>query len=262
MKRYLFLTLAAVLIAGLAQTASAQRKKAKPEEPKKKIENPERSRGTELNLSDEQKQKLVQIRRQAAKEQIRLSADKKIAALELHEMLQADQPNQAMLDRKIEQLAQLNSQLTKNRLQTGIATRSVLTKEQRMAARQMMGRRMARMHGQQRMKIFRFRRGPGGPAGGPGMMWFQNRGKKMGMEQEEMMEERESSEPEDSDELGIFEGTGLPQQEGLAELNPMDLGEPDEFEQPDGRPFDWEDFDEPAPMPGFHPFSPDDDGWQ
>jgi len=242
-----------VFILGLALTANAQRKKTKPEEPKKRAE---------LNLSDEQKQKLAAIHRQAAKERIRLHADQQIARLELQEMLQADQPNQATLNSKIEQLAELNRQMTKNRLDNMLAARSVLTKEQRMTMRQMMGKRMARMHGQKKMKIFRFHRGPGGPGGGPGMMMFQKRGKPMGMEQEEMMEEEDSSEPEDSDEVGTLEGIGFPQDEDFAELNPMTFGEPDELEQPDAQPFDWEDFDEAAPMPGFHPFSPEDNGWQ
>ena len=150
MKRYLLPTLAAVIIAGIALTADAQRRKpAKPEEPKKKVGNSERGRRAELNLSDEQKEKLAAIHSQAAKEGIRLRADQQIARLELQEMLQADQPNQAALNSKIEQLSELNRQMTKNRLQNMLAARAVLTKEQRMAARQMMGRRMARMRGRE-----------------------------------------------------------------------------------------------------------------
>jgi Spy/CpxP family protein refolding chaperone len=240
----------AVLVLGVSLTANAQRKKTKPEEPKKKIENPERSRGMELNLSGEQKQKLAQIRRQAVKERIRLNADMQIARLELREMLEADQSNQTMLDRKIEQLSGLHSQLAKNRLQSTIASRSVLTKEQRMMARQKMGKRMAKMHGTQRMRVFRFRRGPGGPGDGPGMMMFQKRGKPMGMEPGEPMDEEfEPMENEDFEGFGILKGTESFEFEDFAEL--------DAFE-----PFDFEGFDELVPMLDFRSVQPEDDGWQ
>jgi len=245
-KRYLAMALTAVLILGLALTANAQRKKTKPEEPKKTAE---------VNLSEEQKQKLAQIRRQAAKERIRLHADQQIARLELQEMLQADQPNQAILDRKIEQLSGLHSQLAKNRLQSTIASRSVLTKEQRMAMRQKMGKRMAKMHGpkmhgQKRMKIFRFHRGQGGPGGGPGMMMFQKRGKPMGMEPGEPTDEEfEPMENEDFEGFGILKGTESFEFEDFAEL--------DAFE-----PFDFEGFDELVPMPDFRSVQPEDDRWQ
>ncbi len=159
MKRILVVTTATALVLGLAMTALAQRKKVKREEPKMKAE---------LKLSDEQKQKLGAIHRQGAKERIRLNAERQIAHIELQELLQADQPNQAALDRKIEQLADLNRQLTQNRLQGRVASRSILSKEQWAALKHKMGKRMMVKRGPHRnMRIFRFR-GPGGGFG-PGM---------------------------------------------------------------------------------------------
>jgi Spy/CpxP family protein refolding chaperone len=165
MKRVLVATTVTALVLGLALTALAQRKKAKSEEPKMKAE---------LKLSDEQKQKLAAIHRQGAKERIHLNAERQIAHIELQELLQSDRPDQGAVDRKIEQLADLNRQLTQNRLQGSVASRSILSKEQWAALKHKMGKRMMVKRGPHRnMRIFRFRgpdrgfgsgMGPGGSA--------------------------------------------------------------------------------------------------
>ncbi|MGE5692448.1 MAG: Spy/CpxP family protein refolding chaperone, partial [Candidatus Zixiibacteriota bacterium] len=113
--------------------------------------------------------KLSAIHRQGAKERIRLNAERQIAHIELQELLQADRPDQAAVDRKIDQMAELDRQLTQNRLQGRVASRSVLTKEQWAALKGKIGRGMMK-HRQHRIKMFRFhglRRGFG-PGMGPG----------------------------------------------------------------------------------------------
>jgi Spy/CpxP family protein refolding chaperone len=233
MRRSLILTLTAVLILGLTALAFAQRaKKPKAEAPKAKAE---------LKLSDEQKEKMQAIRRQAAKEQIRLSADRKLAHLELQELLEAETPNQAAIDRQVQRLAELNAQMTKSKLQSRIAAGSVLTKEQKAGMRKMMANRMKmRMH--QRMKVLRMHRAPGGR--GPAMM-FRGKGRPMGMESEMP---GEAPAPE-AVEMGL-------EMEGMEGFEPFAFFETDDME-----PFEWE-LEEMAPMPDFPPPPADDEGWQ
>ena len=195
MRRVLVATTVTALVFGLTLTALAQRKKAKTEESKMKAE---------LKLSDEQKQKLSAIHRQSAKERIRLNAERQIAHIELQELLQADRPDQGTIDQKIDQLAELDRQLTQNRLQSRVASRSVLTKEQWAALKGKIGKGMMK-HRQHRIKTFRFhgpRRGFGpGMGPGPGVP-----GRRMGDESFEWEEAtpEESAEFEDFEPFGFF----------------------------------------------------------
>ena len=233
MKRFLVLTAVSALVLSLALTALAQRKKAKPEESKKQAE---------LKLSDEQKQKLAAIHRQGAKERIRLNAERQIAHIELQELLQADQPNQAALEQKINQLADLNRQLTQNRLQSSVASRSILSKEQWAALKHKAGKRMMKQR-QHRMKMFRFK-GPGrtfGPGMGPGP------GRPMGdepFESEEAMPE-EMGEIDDFEQFGFLVPSGI---EGVEEPD-FDMDFPS-FEA------------EPEFEMNFQPSEPSEGDWQ
>lgn len=225
MKRVLILTTVAALVLSLALTALAQRKKAKPEESKNK---------TELKLSDEQKQKLAAIHRQSAKERIRLNSGRQIAHIELQEFLQTDQPDQAAIDRKIDQLAELSRQLTQNRLQSSVASRSILTKEQWAALKGKMGKRMMK-HRQHRVKMFRFK----GRGFGPGMDPGSGPARPMGNESFDL----EEAMPDKMGELDEFE------QFGFAEEPDFDL---------DFHPFEAE----PEFEMNYQPSEPSDDGWQ
>ncbi|HXF49157.1 MAG TPA: Spy/CpxP family protein refolding chaperone [Verrucomicrobiae bacterium] len=188
MRRLLVATTVTALVLGLTLTALAQRKKVKTEESKMKAE---------LKLSDEQKQKLQSIHRQSAKERIRLNAERQIAHIELSEILQADRPDQGTIDRKIDQLAELDRRLTQNRLQSRVASRSVLTKEQWAVLKGKIGKGMMK-HRQQRIKMFRFhgpRRGFG-LGMGPGVP-----GRRMGDESFEW----EEAAPEEAAEFDEFD---------------------------------------------------------
>lgn len=235
MKRFLVLSTVTALVLGLTLTALAQRKKPKPEESKKQ---------SELKLSDEQKQKLAAIHQQGAKERIRLNAERQIGHIELQELLQADQPNQAALDRKIDQLADLNRQLTQNRLQSSVASRSILSKEQWAALKGKMGKRMMK-RGQHRVKMFRFK-GPGrsfGPGMGPG----SGPARPMG---DESFESEEAM-PGEMGEIEDFEQFGF--------LAPSEIGgaEEPEFD------IDFHSFEaEPEFEMDFQPSEPSGNGWQ
>ncbi len=193
MKRFLVAIAITALVLSLALSAFAQRKKERTEEPKNKAE---------LKLSDEQKQKLSVIHRQSAKERIRLNAERQIAHIELSELLQSDRPDQGAIDRKIGQLAELSRQLTQNRLQGRVASRSVLTKEQWAALKGKIGKGMLK-HRQQRMKMFRFK--GLGRGFGPGMGPGPAPGRPMGDESFE----REEAVPEEAAEMEVFDQFGF-----------------------------------------------------
>ncbi|MCI0331187.1 MAG: Spy/CpxP family protein refolding chaperone [candidate division Zixibacteria bacterium] len=233
MKRTLVATTVTALVLSLALTVWAQRKKVKPEESKMKAE---------LKLSDEQKQKMAAIHRESAKERIRLFAERQIAHIELRELMQADQPDQSAIDRKIDQVAELDRQLTQNRLQSRVASRSVLTKEQWAALKGKMGKRMMK-HRLHRMKMFHFK-GPGhgiGPEMGPGP------GRPMGDESLEWKEEV----PEEAGEMEEFEHFGFLPPSGLEEVEAPDFD------------MDFHSFEaDPEFEMEFHPSEPSDEGWQ
>lgn len=228
MKRILVASTITTLVLGLTMTALAQRKKAKVEESKMKAE---------LKLSDEQKQRLQTIHRQSAKERIRLNAERQIAHIELQELLQADKPDQGTIDRKIDQLAELDRQLTQNRLQSRVASRSVLTKEQWAALKGKVGKGMMK-HRQHRMKMFRFhgpRRGFGpGMGPGPGVP-----GRPMGDESFEW----EETAPEEAAEFDDFDQFSFLNEPGFEmEFPPLEVEQ--EFEM------------------NFYTPEPSEEGWQ
>lgn len=225
MKRVFVAATVSALVLGLTLSGYAQRRKAKPEEPQKPAE---------LKLSEEQKEKLAAIHREGAKEQIRLGAERRIAQMELQELLQSDRPDQTAVGRKIDQLADLNRQMTENRLHHAAEARSVLTREQWNALHRRMARGMM-FRNRERMRILRFR-GPGGPfhpGMGPG-----SGGRPMG---DESFQPGNPT-PEDMSRLDEFDGLGF--------LQP---GDPEDFNPADDQPL----IEEQAP-----PSPPTDDNWQ
>ena len=234
-KLFLVLTTVLAMVLSLTLTALAQRKKAKPAESKQPAE---------LKLSDEQKQKLAAIHGQGAKERIRLNAERQIAHIELQELLQADQPNQAALDRKIDQLADLNRQLTKNQLKSLVASRSVLTQEQWAARKQKMGKRMMQ-HRHHRLKMFRFKDPTRGF--GPGMGSGYAPARPRGGESFEMEEPL----PDERGDVDEFEQLGFLVPSGVAGVE-----EPDFVREL--HPFETD----PELEMGSPPSEPADEGWQ
>lgn len=120
----------------------------------------------ELGLSEEQAGQLRSLRFEAAKSGLQARTDVKLKHLELQQLLQSDEPNQAAIDKALRGLSDAQYALMKNGVQHQLAMRQVLTAEQRKKwegmKRQFMRHRMHRMGGQR----FFERRGPRGPRGG------------------------------------------------------------------------------------------------
>lgn len=116
----------------------------------------------ELGLSDAQVSQLRTLRFEAAKAGLQARTDVKLKRLELQELMQADEPNQAAIDKTLRGLADAQYALMKNRIQHQLAMRQVLTPEQR---KKMEGMKHQFMRHRMGRRSFD-RRGPRGPRGG------------------------------------------------------------------------------------------------
>lgn len=125
-----------------------------------------------LNLSDEQKNQIEKLRTDFQKQQIGQRAKVQTAAVELRQLLRAENPDKAAIEKKINEMAQLRAQLQISRVHQMLNVRKVLTPEQQKMVREAVkervkGHMMERRH---RMREFgpRFRGRFEGRLGGVG----------------------------------------------------------------------------------------------
>ncbi len=85
----------------------------------------------ELAITAEQRQKLDEIRFNSEKESIQHRAALQIQNLELSHMLDAENPDRAGIDKKIQEIAQEQASLLRTSINAGLNARSLLTAEQR-----------------------------------------------------------------------------------------------------------------------------------
>lgn len=83
-----------------------------------------------LELTPEQKDKIMETRLNFQKDKIKLKADMKIAQLELKSLMREEELNKTEIYKKIEYLGNLKTQLAKYRVDQRMAIRDILTKEQ------------------------------------------------------------------------------------------------------------------------------------
>ncbi|MGB2696247.1 MAG: hypothetical protein WBD28_00135 [Candidatus Zixiibacteriota bacterium] len=83
-----------------------------------------------LELTPEQKEKIMETRLNFQKDKIKLKADMEIAQLELKSLMREEELNRGEIYGKIEYLGDLKTQLAKNRVDQRMAIRDILTKEQ------------------------------------------------------------------------------------------------------------------------------------
>jgi Spy/CpxP family protein refolding chaperone len=95
-----------------------------------------------LNLTDDQKTKLADIRDRQARRAIPVQGDLRIAALDLRKVMQADKPDQRAIDAQIDKVAGLRASLQKSRVASMLEARSVLTPAQQKLMREHRGMRM------------------------------------------------------------------------------------------------------------------------
>lgn len=116
-----------------------------------------------VGLTKEQMDKLRALGTSAAKARIRAEADMKIKRLELAELLQAEKPDRAAIDKKLRELADLHYNALKARADNLLAFREIVSADQREKIKAFVHERI-----QQRMREFRgmrpgMREGPRGP---------------------------------------------------------------------------------------------------
>ena len=125
----------------------------------------------ELGLTEEQQTKLRALHFETAKSGLQARTNLRLRQLELRELLEQDEPNQAELDKRIKALTDAQGATTRQRIEHRMAFRRVLTPEQRAklrtTVRQHMRHRMMRFRegGEHRMRM----RGPEGE----GFQWRQ-----------------------------------------------------------------------------------------
>jgi len=120
-----------------------------------------------LGLTDEQVGRLHTISVDAQKASVQTRADVELRHIELRELLRADNPDQNAIMQKLDEVNALRGKMEKQRVQTMLSARSVLTPEQIKKVKTFMENRGAgggpeREHGTER------RGGPGRPPGHPG----------------------------------------------------------------------------------------------
>lgn len=116
----------------------------------------------EMGLTDEQHQQLRALHSEGRKAGIRSHADLEIKRMELQELLEADEPNQAAIDKAVRELNDLRGATLKRHIDHRLAFRNVLSPEQRSKFKKLHHQRghMFRHHPARRDQ--RFMDGPGG----------------------------------------------------------------------------------------------------
>ena len=95
-----------------------------------KPEKQEKRMKAGLELTPEQKERIMETRLNFQKDKIKLRADMKIAQLELKSLMREEELNRSEIYRKIDYIGNLKTQLAKNRVDQRMAIRDILTKEQ------------------------------------------------------------------------------------------------------------------------------------
>jgi len=118
-----------------------------------------------LDLTEEQQVQIEQINTDAMKAHLPIRSKLQTLNAELDEILIADNPNRGAINRKIDEMSSLRTEMQKDRIDTRLKIRELLTEEQRVKFDAI------RMHGPGKRMMRHFGRGlRGGMRGGrPGM---------------------------------------------------------------------------------------------
>jgi len=113
-----------------------------------------------LNLSDDQRKRLADIRDRRAREAIPIQSDLKVAHLDMRKLMRADKPDLRAIEAQIDRVSALRARLEKLHVAGHLEARAVLTPAQQKILREQGGRMHMGWMGGHRMD--------GGP--GPGRM--------------------------------------------------------------------------------------------
>jgi Spy/CpxP family protein refolding chaperone len=98
----------------------------------------------QLGLTDQQRDRIAEIRDRHQREAIEQRARLRLARLDLHKLLRADRPDRGAIDRQIDELARLRAELGKARIGSMLEVRSVLTPAQQRRLKSLRGARVPR----------------------------------------------------------------------------------------------------------------------
>lgn len=96
---------------------------------------------TALGLTDEQANQLRQIMVEAQKSALKTRADLGVRRIELRELMRGDQPDREAVMKKVEEISDLRGQMMKQRIDSLLAAKAILTPEQQKKIRAFMERR-------------------------------------------------------------------------------------------------------------------------
>ena len=94
----------------------------------------------QLELSDEQVQKIRGILREARKQSIKVRANLRVARIELREFVTQEKVDKSKIDAKLGQIGEFRQQRLRLRTDVVLQTREVLTPEQRVKAERWLSR--------------------------------------------------------------------------------------------------------------------------
>ncbi len=123
-----------------------------------------------LGLTDQQADRLRQIRVDAKKSSVRIRADMAIQGLELRELLRVDKPDREVVMKKVQEISDLRRDWMKQHIDALLAAKNVLTSEQQKKLRTYIeSRRGAEFFGRERFPAPRSgaSRGSDGPGQPP-----------------------------------------------------------------------------------------------
>ena len=136
-----------------------------------------------LGLTDDQLEKLHDIKIDFKKRYIMDKAKLKVAKLELEELLDSDSVNMKSVEKKVKEIAGLKEKLLLAKVKTRVDAKKILTKEQRKKAKRL------RHHKKEVCQMMKGGRGMMGGMGGQGMMYDDMNMEKMKLEKKESSHE-------------------------------------------------------------------------
>jgi Spy/CpxP family protein refolding chaperone len=89
-----------------------------------------------LNLTDDQKSRIADIRDRHERSAIPVQSDLKVASLDLRKLMRADRPDERAIHAQIDKISDLRGSLQKNRVSSMLEARSVLTAAQQKIMRE------------------------------------------------------------------------------------------------------------------------------
>jgi Spy/CpxP family protein refolding chaperone len=147
------------LVAGLTLTAAAQ-----PGPGPGTGWGPRHERGEflkTLNLTEQQQTQIAKLRLDMEKKQVAAQSKIRLARIELRELMQADAPDKAVVEKKLKEVSDAQHQMKQTMLDHLFAVRALLTSEQQKLWKQHMANRMMGggepMRGRMERRMERFR---------------------------------------------------------------------------------------------------------